>query len=296
MQDAQTDADQASQPDAIEIDYPFGSSAELESELGRALQDDQFILHLQPIVNLSSWSIQGIELLLRWNHPRQGIIPPDIFIPVLEQTGLIVAVGQWMLGEACRLNRRWQDDGLAAAPMTIKISGPQLASAGFADTVFGILEDARLSPEYLVLELTENDLFTRTSANIRLCNQVRDKGVRLALGYAGNGYTSIEDISELPIDIIKLEKELIHHIANHRDQRAIMAAILGFAHQNRLEVVAEGVETAEQLLFLKAMHCTSARGFLLAHPQSVEKFTELYRSAPRYEYLIDKISRQWRST
>lgn len=295
MQDAQTDADQASQPDVIEIDYPFENLAELESELAGALQSNQFILHLQPTINLTSWSIQGLQVLLRWNHPQQGIIPPELFIPVLEQTGMIVEVGQWVLTEAGELNRRWQEEGITAIPMTIKVSGPQLASEDFAEILYGILDRTNLSPQYLVLELTESGLFTDTSRNIRLCNRLRNKGIRLALDYSGHGNTSCEDISELPIDIIKLDRELIHQIANHHEQRAIMATILNFAYQNRLEVIAEGVETAEQLLFLNAMHCTGAQGFLLAPPMAIEKFEGLFRTTPRYDYLIERLSHQWQS-
>jgi len=293
MHDANTDADKTSQASATDIDCPFESLAEFESELTQALKNDQFILHLQPKVDLSTWSIQGVEVLLRWKHPQQGIIPPAMFIPLLEQTGMIVDVGQWVLGEACELNRQWQVSGLPPVQIAINVSGTQLSRAGFAETVCGILDNTNLPAEFLALEFTENGLFTDTASNIKVCNQLRNKGIKLALDYSGKGYTSTEDISQLPIDIIKLDKELIHHIAHSQEHRAIMATILDFAHQNRLTVVAEGVETAEQLLFLNAMHCTSAQGFLLAHPMSVENFEKLYRAAPRYEYLIEKISHHW---
>ncbi len=295
MQDAKTDGD-AVEIEIIGFDSPFLSHSELESDLARGVREGQFILHLQPIINLGNWSIHGMQVLLRWQHPQHGIIQPDSFIPSLEQSGMIVAVGQWVLAEACKLNRHWQDDGLPTVPIAIKVSGQQLADAGFVESVFDVLNESGLPPGLLVLELTETDLFTDTAVNIKLCNRLRDKGIRLALNYTANGYTSIEDISELPMDIIKLDKELIHHITSHPEQRAIMATILDFAHQNRLEVIAEGVETAEQLIFLNAMQCTAAQGFLLAHPLSTENFAELFHTAPHYEYIVDRVCKHWQLT
>lgn len=172
---------------------------ELEKELHAALEKNQFELHLQPKVCLNSWSIQGMEVLLRWQHPQHGIIPPAFFIPALEQTGMIADVGQWVLGEACKLNQQWQASGLSPVPIAINVSGTQLSRARFAETVFDTLGTTNLSPEYLELEFTENSLFSDTVSNIKVCNQLRGKGIKLALDYSGLGYTSIEDISELPM-------------------------------------------------------------------------------------------------
>lgn len=265
----------------------------LEKDLHYALEKGQFELYFQPKVNLNNWNIQGMEALLRWHHPERGLIPPAEFIPILEETGMIANVGQWVLNEACRLNKQWQDSGLPPLRVAVNVSSKQLNSEDFIDIVFAALDKTGLAPEYLELELTESGLLTDIDANIALFNQLREKGITLALDDFGTGYSSLSYLCKLPIDVIKIDKEFVHQITNNKENRSVVTAILSFAHGLRMDVVAEGVETAEQLVFLSAMRCTSAQGFLLSHPLPAEKFEELYRSGRNFENLIEKIRKQW---
>lgn len=267
----------------------------LEKELYAALENEQFELHLQPQINLQHWSLSGAEVLLRWQHPAYGLIPPAYFIPVLEDSGMLDEVGQWVLQQTCKLNRRWQDSGLAPLRFAINVWNSQLEQDNFLAMLTETLDSSGLPPECLELELTENGLLEGLDENSALFDELRQAGIRLALNYSGEGSSSDGNFHELPIDVIKIDKRLIQRIANNRDRRELLATILSFAHEQGLQVVAEGVETAAQLLFLKAMHCQTAQGFLLSHPLSVESFTQLYQAGTGFEHLVEKVGRQWQT-
>ena len=268
---------------------------ELENDLVHALDKGQFELHYQPKVCLSSWRMQGMEALLRWQHPQRGIVAPNDFIPLLEENGLINKVGQWVLYEACRLNKKWQDSGLPPMRVAVNVSSLQFNRDDFYDVVMDALDRSGLAPDYLELELTESGVLTDVEQNVQLFTRLREKGITIALDDFGTGYSSLSYLCKLPIDVLKIDREFIHQITHNRENRSIVTAILSFAHGLRLDVVAEGVETAEQLLFLNALRCTSAQGFLLSHPLTAEKFEQLYRSNHDFESLVNKIRKQWQS-
>ena len=291
--DSNKQTPQNSLSDLPYTDLLFIPDTELETELAAALKNNCFELHLQPQVKLNNWSLAGVEALLRWQHPTYGVIPPEHFLPVLEQSGMLDELGHWVLQEACRLNKVWQDGGAAPLRIAINIAASQWRHTKFHDTVMDILTTAGFTPAQLVFEIAEEGLMTESDR--QLFERLRHHGIKLALNYTGKGLTSACDISDLPIDIIKIDKSLTQHIVNNRQDRSIMQTLLSFAHENTLEVIAEGVETAQQLLFLNALQCTTAQGFLLSHPLPIENFTALYQHDARFDYLIDKISRQWQN-
>lgn len=265
----------------------------LENELIQAIELNQFELYFQPKIDFKSMNMQGMEALLRWRHPEKGIIPPLDFIPVLEESGLINQVGQWVIEEACRKNKNWMDAGLPPLRVAVNISNVQLNQNDFADRVCNILEKTGLEAQYLELELTESGLLADVDSNIERFNKLRDKGITLALDDFGTGYSSLSYICRLPVDVIKIDKEFIHQISSDRQNRSVVTAILSFAHGLRLNIVAEGVETAEQLVFLNAMRCTTAQGYLLSRPLPANEFEELYRKGISFAHLFNDINKQW---
>jgi len=267
----------------------------LEQDLINALDKNQLELYYQPKINLNDWKMLGMEALLRWNHPTKGYISPTEFIPILEENGLINKVGQWVIEEACRQNKEWIDSGLPPLRVAVNISSIQLNRIDFTDTVFSTLEKTGLDPGHLELELTESGLLTDIDANIEMFKQLRERGIRLALDDFGTGYSSLSYICKLPIDVIKIDREFINQISSNRETRSVVTAILSFAHGLRLDVVAEGVETSEQLLFLNAMRCTYAQGFLLSHPLPVDEFEKLYRAGGNFEHLAENIRKEWQT-
>lgn len=267
----------------------------IENDLINALENNQFVLHFQPKIDLNSMSMCGMEALIRWEHPEKGTIPPLEFIPALEESGLIHRVGLWVIERACKINKQWIDTGLPPLQIAVNISTIQLNRDDFVDNIFEILDNTGLDPKYLELELTESGLLSDIDANIIMFEKLRAKGIKLALDDFGTGYSSLSYICKLPIDIIKIDKEFIHQITSGRQTRSVVTAILSFAHGLRLDIVAEGVETTEQLVFLNAMRCTTAQGFLLSKPLPQEEFESLYRRGTSFEHIFKEINKQWQT-
>lgn len=270
-------------------DHIPDSQLALEKELILAIEKNQFELYFQPKINLDTMSMQGMEALLRWNHPHKGIIYPADFIPALEETGMINQVGQWVIEQACRQNRKWIDSGLPPLRVAVNVSNIQLNRGDFAETVFAILDKTGLEPKWLELELTESGLMADIDANIHMFNKLRNKGIKLALDDFGTGYSSLSYICKLPIDVIKIDKEFVQQISNDKQNQSIVTAILSFAHGLRLEIVAEGVELAEQVVFLQAMRCNMAQGYLFSHPLPADGFEKLCRSDKHLRQLATDI-------
>lgn len=266
----------------------------LKKELAVAVNERQFVLYMQPKINLENWAIQGVEVLLRWQHPQHGLIQPEYFIPVLEETGLISEVGLWVLDEACRENKQWQDSGLKPLQVSINISCAQLQKNDFLDSVITVINKTGFAPELLEFEFSDTCLFDSIDTHIQSLHKIRHQGIKIALKYSITGLPITLDLSERPVDSINIDKELTHQITNNKENRQIMSTILDFSHEHKIDVVAEGVETAEQLIFLTAMQCKMAQGFLFNHPINIARFEELYRTNTKYDHLIKKIAHQWK--
>jgi diguanylate cyclase (GGDEF)-like protein len=248
----------------------------VENGLRHALDHDQFVLYYQPQIDIRSGRTIGAEALIRWRHPQMGILPASRFISVAEETGLIVAIGEWVLHEACRQNREWQLEGLRAIPVAVNLSARQ-PRKHLVDTVVRALEASGLQPGWLELELTEGMVWQDGEAVLSTLRRLRDLGVKLAIDDFGTGYSSLAYLKRLPIDKVKIDRSFIRDITEDPDDRAIASAIIGMGHSLRLKVVAEGVETQPQFAFLRAQGCDEAQGFLLGRPMPAEEFASFLR-------------------
>jgi len=236
----------------------------LESELSTALERRQFVLHYQPQVDLRSGRIIGVEALVRWHNPRLGLVPPDYFIALAEKMGLIEPIGEWVLFEACRQNQRWAADGMTPVHMSVNVEARQFQRASLTALVRRALDEARLAPEWLTLEMTESTLMEGSSDTIVLLSELRDQGVSLALDDFGTGYSSLSYLKRFPLDRLKLDKSFVRDIDRDPDNVAIAGAIINLGHTLRLTVLAEGVETVAELDLLREHLCDQAQGFYFA--------------------------------
>ena len=241
------------------------SSGWSSSRLRRALERDEFVLHYQPLVSLQQRRIAGVEALVRWQHPERGMVPPNEFIPVAEETGLVVGLGRWVLEEACRAAARWP------GYVSVNLSSRQLAAPGLAEDISRALRQSGVAPERLALELTESVLMEETEA----LEALRALGVRVMLDDFGTGYSSLDYVRRFPPDAIKIDRAFIAPVADDEGARHIVRAIVGMAAGLGVEVIAEGVETLAQAAALAALGCDLAQGFGLARPAAAEAIAPL---------------------
>jgi len=247
----------------------------IEESLRRALERQEFALHYQPKVNVRTGAITGAEALIRWTHPIRGAVPPLDFIPVAEDCGLIVPIGNWVLREACRQARAWIDAGLHLGTIAVNISAMEFQDEHFLDGVFAILKETGLDPKFLELELTESVLMRRAESAASILKILRTKGVQVAVDDFGTGYSSLSYLRKFPIDALKIDQSFIHQITTIPDETVIVAAIISMGQSLKLRVVAEGVETHDELAFLRAHQCEEAQGYYFSRPLLPRKFAEL---------------------
>ncbi|MCR4304672.1 MAG: GGDEF domain-containing phosphodiesterase, partial [Gallionella sp.] len=250
----------------------------LETDLRRALERREFLLHYQPKVDLASGRVTGMEALLRWQHPKQGLISPLNFIPLLEETGLIVPVGEWVLRSACAQNKSWQDAGLAALRVAVNLSARQFQQPGLVEMVGNVLAETGLDPGYLELELTESILLEHTEESLATLRKFHDLGIHLALDDFGTGYSSLSYLKRFPIDSLKIDRSFVRDITTNPDDATIARTVIAMAHSLRMMAVAEGVETREQMEFLRAHECDQMQGYYFSRPLTAEAFAQLLSS------------------
>ena len=248
---------------------------ELETNLRHAIDNHELLLHYQPRVAIDSLEIVGLEALVRWQHPQFGLVPPGDFIPLAEETGLILPIGEWVLREACQQNRTWQDKGFARMRVGVNISARQFQQQYLAETVMRILDETELGPECLELELTESSVMSNAEATIIVLNKLQTKGIAISVDDFGTGFSSLSYLKRLPIDSLKVDQSFVRDLATDPDDAALVMAIVSLAHTLRLRVVAEGVETAEQLRFLRLLRCDEIQGYLISKPLPVEGIERL---------------------
>ncbi len=249
----------------------------LENALRRALVREEFTLYYQPRVDLHSGRVIGAEALLRWRHPELGLVPPAEFVPILEETGMIIPVGEWVLREACRQNRAWQDKGLSPVRMAVNLSVRQFVQKDLAGLVGLVLTETGLAAPYLELEITEELLLEHSAANSETLDRLRDLGVHISIDDFGTGYSSLSYLKRLPIHTLKIDKSFVRDITLDADGAAIVSAIIAMACNLRLNVLAEGVETDAQLAFLRAQGCNEIQGYSFSHPLPADEFERLLR-------------------
>jgi len=250
----------------------------IEEGLRRALERDGFTLHYQPKVNLAIGEITGAEALLRWTHPTRGPIPPAEFIPVAEDCGLIVPIGNWVLREACRQARAWVQAGLPLTTMAVNISAMEFRDEHFLEGVFTILRETEFNPRCLEIEVTESVLMKRVESSEGILKALKEHGIQVAVDDFGTGYSSLSYLRKFPIDALKIDQSFIRQITISPDESSIVTAIISMARNMKLRVVAEGVETQQEMLFLQDHKCDEAQGYYFSRPVPASDFAKLLAS------------------
>lgn len=243
----------------------------LENDLRRALERNEFYLVYQPQVLLETEEIVGMEALLRWNHPKRGLVSPVDFIPIAEESGLIVPIGEWVLRTACQQNKTWQNAGYRPICVSINLSMRQFLQPNLAGKIGAILQEIGLDPSYVDLEITESMTLDKETAFDQL-NRLKRLGVCISIDDFGTGYSSLHYLKNMPIDRLKIDRSFVSEVMEDSNNAAIVSTITSMAHHLKLKVTAEGVENKEQLQFLRQQHCHEAQGFLFSKPVKAEEF------------------------
>jgi diguanylate cyclase (GGDEF)-like protein len=246
--------------------------ATLERDLRRGLERGEFMLYFQPIVELAEGTLVGAEALLRWRHPERGLVPPGDFVAVAEETGLIVPLGEWILREACGVARTWQRDAHPPIPVSVNLSVRQFREEKLAETVAAILGEAGLDPRHLGLEITETVLMDAEPRNVATLRSLRELGITIVVDDFGTGYSSLGYLKHFPVDCLKIDRSFVRDVGADGDDAAITRAVIAMGRSLHLRVVAEGVETVEQLAFLRRHDCDAIQGFLVSAPVPAAEF------------------------
>lgn len=250
---------------------------EMERSLRKALSRDELVLYYQPLVNAQTRAFVGVEALLRWDHPKRGLLAADEFVPLAEETGLIVPMGRWVLRTACEQLGRWRKQGVGPIRMSVNLSPREIRAAGFLVSLAQTLEETDTPPEWLELELTERGVMQNDRETLDTLRRIKEMGVRLAVDDFGTGHTTFHYLKHFPLDTLKIDKSFTRGIASDQKDAAITLALLAMAHRLRLNVVAEGVENEAQMSFLGDNHCDQVQGFLFGKPIPARRLTAMLR-------------------
>lgn len=259
--------------DMIEV---IQRKAVLEKGMRKALERDEFVLHYQPQINIQSGILVGNEALIRWYHPELGMISPLEFIPLAEETGFINMLGEWILRTACKQNKQWHDTGFPAMKVSVNLSMRQFQQANLLELITEILQETGLEPQYLELEITESIAMYNEDHVISKLQALKNTGMKIAIDDFGTGYSSLSYLKKFPIDNLKIDKSFVSDISHDSDDAMIISTIIAMARQLKVNVIAEGVETEEQLEFLRVKNCHEVQGYLFSKPLSVEQFNMLF--------------------
>ena len=262
------------EPSGLEAVHQFA----LEARLKKAIEKEEFMLFYQPQVDLGTGRIVGMEALLRWEVSDLGMMPPSEFIPVAEETGLIVPLGEWVLRTACAQNKQWQNAKLPHIPVAVNLSGRQFHHQNLVEKVEAALRISRLDPQWLDLEITETYAMQDADFSLAILKAMKRLGVHISMDDFGTGYSSLSHLKHFPIDTLKIDRSFVKDLASDPKEEAIVSAIIVLAHSLGMDVVAEGVETQEELSIVKKHHCDKMQGYLFSRPVSAKDFETLIRS------------------
>ncbi len=265
---------------SAEMNQQAADRLELENSLRAAILNEEFILHYQPQIDLNTGLITGVEALVRWNHPERGLIPPVKFVSVLEETGMILSVGEWVLEQACKDAREWLDQGLPQIQIAVNLSGHQFQGEKLTHSIARVLDRYKLDARTLDLEITETVLMEDSNMAINTLIALGKMGTRLSIDDFGTGYSSLAYLRKFPIDTLKIDRSFVCDIDNDRDDEIIIEAIVAMARRLKLEIVAEGVETIEQANFLSKNGCDRVQGFFYCQPVTAAEICDLLRQGP----------------
>jgi diguanylate cyclase (GGDEF)-like protein/PAS domain S-box-containing protein len=252
----------------------------LESRFRRALEKLEFHLNYQPKIDVATGRITGIEALIRWYHPEQGSVKPGLFIPLAEETGFVVQLGEWVLREACRQNKEWQEEGFPPLNVAVNMSARQFHKKGLVEMIKEILVETGLEPKHLMIEITESAIVVDIEDTITTLNEMRQVGVGVSVDDFGTGYSSLNYLNRLPIDELKIDRSFIKDVVENEDSMKVVTAVIALAQSLNLKVVAEGIETRGQLELIRACRCDEAQGYLFSRPLSSEDLRKLILKGP----------------
>jgi diguanylate cyclase (GGDEF)-like protein len=271
---------------AADMNALAGKRLALETSLSRAVENNQFIVHYQPVLNLANDEIVGVEALVRWRHPEFGILPPAKFVGLAEETGLILGIGDTVLRTACRQARAWEDTGYGRLRMAVNISAHHFQQQNFLQQILEILNEARLDPDLLELELTETAMMENAESSADVLRQLQAMGVSVAIDDFGTGYSSLSYLKRLPIDTVKLDRSFVNGATSDPNDAALVMAIITLAHNLKLKVVAEGIETEEQKSFLRLLRCDEGQGYLFGKPMPADLLESRLAAAPQEKKIL----------
>ena len=248
---------------------------DLEKQLQQALENDELVLYYQPQIRLSDGRLIGVEALLRWESSERGFVSPARFIPIAEESDLILSIGKWVLEKACRQAKAWEEAGFESMTMAVNISPKQFLQKNYLELIVRILEETGLSARFLELEITENTIIQHLEHSSEFIKGFRALGGTISIDDFGTGYSSLSYLKQFPVDHLKIDRFFVRDIAVAPEDAAITKAVITMAHGMNLSVVAEGVETQAQLSLLQDQDCDKVQGYLLAHPMTAEAMTAL---------------------
>jgi predicted signal transduction protein with EAL and GGDEF domain len=265
---------------SAEMNQSQSQRLEIESKLRAAIEREQFQIHYQPILSAATGRVVAAEALVRWRDAEWGAVPPDKFIPVAEETGLIVELGQFVFRSVCEQARRWRDEGQSVIRIGVNVSGKQIREPGMVEMVREALQATGVSPTQIELELTESTIMQDDALTIQTLRALKEMGVGLALDDFGTGYSSLSYLRRFTIDRVKIDRSFVAELPGNASDAALTSAIIAMAHGLRLEVVAEGVETEAQARFLELRGCDELQGYLFGRPCPAEEFVDFLRARP----------------
>lgn len=249
------------------------NTLDLEDDLKKAIKQKEFRLYYQPKIDLVSGEIAGVEALIRWEHPEKGLISPMEFIPLAEENGLIVPIGEWVLWTACMQNKVWHDAGYLPLRMSINVSAHQLYQPGFVEIVKDIIKKTEIPPEYLILEITER-IMPDFNISLKVIKELKSIGIQMSLDDFGIGFNSLYHLQELPIDEIKIDRSFVNICTTDLKSSVIVKSTIEMARQLNIGVIAEGIETKDQLIFLREHHCSHGQGYFFSKPLPVTELEQ----------------------
>lgn len=265
----------------LSMDAKFFERLTLENSLRKAVENEELVAYYQPQVDLRTGEITGVEALVRWQHQKFGLVPPDKFIPLAEETGVILEIDEWMMKTACRQIKNWEREGIANIRVAVNLSTRQFRQKNLTEKVAQILNDSAVQPENLCLEITENEVMHNIETTVEILQALKKMGVLLSLDDFGTGYSSLSYLKRFPIDVLKIDRTFVNGIPSDRDDTAISTAIVVLAHSMELKVIAEGVEKSEQIAFLQSLQCDEIQGFYFSRPLNAETVTDLLKVKKR---------------
>jgi EAL domain-containing protein (putative c-di-GMP-specific phosphodiesterase class I) len=252
----------------------------MEGGLRQALQREEFRVVYQPKIDLATREVVGAEALIRWSHPKLGVVGPSRFVPVAEDSGMVAQIGDWMLRAVCRQIRQWQGEGFSL-PVAINISPRQFQQVDLAELVVSVLSEAQVPARLLEIELTESAVMQDAEASVVALERLKSFGVQISIDDFGTGYSSLSYLKRLPLDVLKIDQSFVRDISSDPNDAAIVRAIITLARSLGMKVIAEGVETEAQLAFLNAYGCQYAQGYMFGQPMPPEEFVKLVRTSVR---------------